>query len=302
MGDLAVTATATDSTGATASATAAATITDPADPTTAFGASVLKQTGENMQQACTRLQGVYGDATHKFTPRVFLTSAPSAGQWGTVVPNDRPVVVSFKADAAAIVAGTFDTQIKGFWAAAPADQRVYWSYWHEPEDDFTTAAAKAQYIAAWQHLVQLQWTVNSTNLYATLILMDWTLDPGSQRNWRDWYPGADYLRVLAWDQYGYANGSGGLIAETTKQQQNNRPSAAVSHGEFLAYAVGEFGCKFEEPIDDSVRGTWLTQTAATMKANGAAFVTLFDTNVGGTFNIEDHPTLVAAWRSVVTGG
>jgi hypothetical protein len=301
-GTLTVTASYVDSAGNTTTATATSQVPGSATLTTSVGASMIKLTGESTQQASVRYQGIYGDASHKFTPRVFLTSAPSSSSWGSAVPNDRPVVVSFKADAASIVAGTLDAQLLGFWNASPTDKPIYWSYWHEPENDYTTAAAKALYIAAWQHLVDLQFTVNRTNLYATLILQDWTLDVDSHRNWRDWYPGAEYLRVLAWDQYAYSNNNGGLITEATKQLPGNCPSASISHGEGLFYAVGEFGCKFEETpvIPDSARATWLTQTGATMKSNGAAFITLFNSNVGGTFNINDHPSLVTAWRSVVT--
>lgn len=300
MTALTATATVTDSTGATAMASASATITGPTQATV-VGGSVLKLAGENMQQACTRLQGVYGDATHKWTPRVFLSSPPTTAQWGTVIPNDRPVVVTWVGDLAAMAAGTLDAQLLAWFNAAPTAYPIFWGLQHEPEDNFTTAAQKAQYIAAWRHVSDL--APNGTNLYPTLILSDWTADAGSGRNWRDWYPGPASIDVLAWDQYNYQNGAGGLNTEANKQLLANRPTAAISHGEGLLYAVGEFGCKFEQtpPIPDATRATWLTQTGAAMKANGAAFVTLFDTNSGGTFNIDDHPTLAAAWRSVVTG-
>lgn len=314
-GSYTVTATVADAGGRTDSATSnTVVVTDPTPPppptNTAWGMNMNQSiggSGQTWNQARAVYDSKYGDATHKPIQRSFISGMPSAGNWGNVAPTDRSAVVSFRTDdLAGVIAGNYDAQMTAFFQAVPATNTYWYSFYHEMEDNWTTAAQKAQYISAAQHVVTLQRSVaNRSNLIPTEIYSDFTLATSSGRNWLDWYWGDSFVDVVAWDQYNYQNANGTLNTEATKQA--NRASVAASHSHNDEYAVAEFplgGSKFEDPVTggDTVRAQWLTDTAAAYANNGAVFVTGFDTNVGGTFAIESHPALVAAWKQVVTGG
>jgi hypothetical protein len=251
MAALTVTATVTDKTGLTATATATATINDTPPPAGTVWGMTMDQSiggaGQTWNQSRAVYDSTYGDATHKPIQRSYVSAMPSAGNWGNVVPTDRSAVVSFKTtDTAGVLAGTYDAQLTAFFQATPdpsTGRKYWWTYFHEMEDNFTTAAAKSQFIAG---------TLN-----------------------------------------------------TEAQKQANRASVQASRSRGKGYAIGEFpvgGSKFEDPVNggDSVRAQWLLDTCTAYRTNGAVFVIAFDTNVGGTFAIESHPTLVSAWRQVVT--
>jgi hypothetical protein len=312
MAALTVTATVTDKTGLTATATATATINDTPPPAGTVWGMTMDQSiggaGQTWNQSRAVYDSTYGDATHKPIQRSYVSAMPSAGNWGNVVPTDRSAVVSFKTtDTAGVLAGTYDAQLTAFFQATPdpsTGRKYWWTYFHEMEDNFTTAAAKSQFIAGFRYIVDLQRRVAPrSNLIPVVIYSDWTLDSGSGRNWLDWYPGDAYVDVIVWDQYNYQNANGTLNTEA--QKQANRASVQASRSRGKGYAIGEFpvgGSKFEDPVNggDSVRAQWLLDTCTAYRTNGAVFVIAFDTNVGGTFAIESHPTLVSAWRQVVT--
>lgn len=288
--------------------------TDPPAPRPESGMSMDQQvngggSGQTWNQARAFYDSTYGDSTHKPIQRSFITGMPSAGNWGNVVPTDRSAVVSFKTtDFAGVIAGNYDTQLTAFFQATPAastGNNYYWTFFHEMEDNVLTATQKSQYIQAAQHIVTLQRLVaNQDNLIPTMIYSDFTLAASSGRNWLDWYWGDSFVKVVAWDEYNYQNSNGTLNTEA--QKQANRASVAASHSHDDAYAVAEFpigGSKFEDPVTggDSVRAAWLSDVTDAYAANGAVFVTAFDTNVGGTFSIEGtHPAIVAAYRDVIT--
>lgn len=84
----------------------------------------------------------------------------------------------------------------------PRDRDVYWVYYHEPEDNIAAGEfTAADYRAAWRRLRSLADKAGNPRLHATLVLMGWSLDPLSKRDWRDYYPGRDVIQVLGWDVY-----------------------------------------------------------------------------------------------------
>ena len=90
---------------------------------------------------------------------------------------------------------------------------MYWTYYHEPEDNIEAGAfTAAQYRAAWQRISSLALRANNPRLHATLILMCYTLTPASGRSFADYYPGDAYIDVLAWDCYNQVWAKGQYIA------------------------------------------------------------------------------------------
>lgn len=167
-------------------------------PTTAFGWSNDANTGETNAAALARRDSTLGKGAV-----IRLYSPPRKGTKCFKV-SDRSVMHSFKdalTDAEAIA---YFTDVNT-WLNANPDLDWYWTYYHEPEDNIAAAntkdpLTKASFLANWRRLRAIQ-KKYAPRASATLILMGWSLDPRSKRNWRDYYPGDDVIDVLGWDTY-----------------------------------------------------------------------------------------------------
>ena len=232
--------------------------------------------------------------------RAFFGGAP--GNWATDprLTSSRPVNVSFKWLPSQVNSSSVDSQIRTFFQTAPTDRLIWWTYYHEPEDqiangDFTAA----EYRAAWQHI----WTISheagvyKPNVKAALILMDYTVNPLSGRNWLDYYPGAAYVDVLSWDVYGFKESdSNPANDETIQTHQARVPSLAVTRAAGKPYAISEIGYDAA-----GNRPAFLTGLATWARDNNVVFVAYFD-EVGG---LGDHrladAASQAAWRDAASG-
>ncbi|WP_157546283.1 glycoside hydrolase family 26 protein [Hamadaea tsunoensis] len=232
--------------------------------------------------------------------RAFFSGAP--GNWATdpKLNHGKPVNVSFKWTPATVLGGTVDTAFRTFLQTAPADRPVWWTYFHEPEDeikrgDFTAA----DYRLAWQHLSAIahESGVYKSNVKAALVLMDYTVDPASGRDWQDYYPGSAYIDVLSWDVYGFKETDADPANdETIQAHQLRRPSLSVTQAAGKPYAISEVG------YDDAAgRPAFLTGLATWARDNNAVFVSYFD-EIGG---LGDHRLTDTAsqsvWRDAASG-
>jgi hypothetical protein len=227
--------------------------------------------------------------------RVFFPGAP--GSWGTgKLADRRPVSVSFKYQPSDVLAGRHDAALRAWFAAAPTDRPTWWTYYHEPEDNFTSSTAKAAYRQAWQRIAGLADQAGNPQLQSTLALMDWTLDPRSKRNWRDWYPGAQHIDVLAWDVYGLPD-SPDEPQELMAAHQQRRPSLAITRAEGKQYAIAELGYSIQGPD----RPGFITDLGAWARANDVLFVAWWDQlGESGDYRLTDQPSR-DAYRRVILG-
>jgi hypothetical protein len=260
---------------------------------TLCGASFTSESaGETYQQALARVDGYYNGLE---VVRIFYSDLPQA--WpGKLNVNGRPIIVSFKALPAEVLAGSHDATLLDWFQKAPSGQEIYWSYYHEPEDNIAAGTfTAAQYRQAWQRISGLASQAGNSRLHATLILMGWSLEAASGRNWRDYYPGREYLDVLGWDVYNAAwrNGQYKPIPELFAKV------IAASQGEGLPYGIAETGSPIVAGDDGARRATWLREMAAHLTATGAVFASYFDldwTNHGGPdYRLRDAASQ-AAWR------
>src|SRR5262249_19550345 len=89
--------------------------------------------------------------------RIYYPGLPGPWAWTDIAAKNRPaLIVSFKAKPRAILSGADDARLRQFFATAPRGRPIYYSYFHEPEDNiergqFTAAA----YRAAWKRVVAL---------------------------------------------------------------------------------------------------------------------------------------------------
>jgi hypothetical protein len=279
-----------------ASSSSSAPPAPPADPPaggTLFGTSLWTGDGSNAASALSRETAAFGRPD---VVRTYYTGMP--GAWpGSAGASGGPVVVSFKAAPKDVMSGRLDGQFANWFATAPKDRPIYWSYFHEPENDVESGAfTTADYRAAWTHLAALADKAGNPQLRSNLILMCWTLNTGSHRNWKDYFAGSGVIDTIGWDCYNksFSKGSYGDPASMLGTAVATSKAAGVN------WAVAELGSKMAAGDSGAGRAKWLVAIGDYARANGAAYITYFDSTVGGDFRLLDAPSK-AAWRAVIAG-
>ncbi|MEO7352075.1 MAG: hypothetical protein ABIW17_09270, partial [Marmoricola sp.] len=184
-----------------------------------------------------------------------------------------------------VIAGNADATMTSWFNSIPNTRQVWWSYFHEPENDIEAGSfTAAQYRAAWEHLIAL--APKQANLHPTLILMRYSLSIPTKR------PIADYvtngLEVLCWDSY--------LTGSLTVKNVVDDP-AAVSASFGLDFAIGETSAKDPAKIDQFV-----SDLIPAARAKSAKFVTWFETDKAGLgvneadWRMRPHAAAVSAWH------
>ena len=121
---------------------------------------------------------------------------PTAADLGADL-GSRVLVYSSKAPPQDIAAGKYDADYQAWCAAAPTDRDSYLCVRHEPEND--TGYTPADLKAAWARVYDIVKASGNPRIKLTPILMQWTLDPASHRNYKDWLP--DAYDAIGWDVY-----------------------------------------------------------------------------------------------------
>jgi len=260
---------------------------------TLFGTSLWTGDGSSTAQALARETTAFGRPD---IVRTYYTGMPKA--WpGSAGVSGGPVAVSFKAAPKDVTSGRLDSQFASWFASAPKDRPIFWSYFHEPENDVESGSfTTADYRAAWVHLAGLADRANNPQLRSNLILMCWTLQSGSHRNWQDYFAGASVIDTIGWDCYNksFSKGSYGDPASMLGKAVATSKAAGVN------WAVAELGSKMASGDNGTGRAQWLTAVGSYARANGAAYITYFDSTVGGDFRLLDAASR-NAWRQVIAG-
>lgn len=258
---------------------------------TLAGSTIHRENGEAAAQALARIDAAYGPIR---VARIFSPGLPVSWRYLDGLLGDRPAVVSFRASPRSILSGRHDRDLRAWFRAAPSDRDTWWAYFHEPEDDvergyFTARAFKK----AWKHVEKIAAGVGNPRLHATMILMCWTPQQSSDRDWRDYVPTDGRVDVLSFDCYAKGHGSdpyadpGRLFAAGYR--------AAQSAG--AEWAVSELGAIRDSSDSGAARAAWISDAAA-WAGGRARFVTYFDADVGGDFQLTDEASQ-AAWEAVV---
>lgn len=261
---------------------------------TAFGAVVKPQGAQSYPQALAQSESRYGRLG---VVRFFARNGPGTwadyeARWG-----DRTPIISFGISPSVVLSGSKDQALRQFFAAAPRDHPVYWTFFHEPENDIEHGAfTAARFREAFAHVADLAAAANNPQLQATLILMCYTVNPNSGRDWHNYYVEGS-VQVLGWDCYNHKWRSGGY---GTPENLLSR-AVATSQSTGLPWGVAELGSVrgFKDPTG-SGRAAWLRACGSYLSNQGAAFVSYFDTNGAGTdYRLLDEPSR-AAWDELVT--
>lgn len=208
-------------------------------------------------------RAVYGPAG---IVRRFSSNLPSAA----LLPEDgTPVALSYKDPDPVALEATLraarDRGISGFW-----------TYHHEPEDNFTTAVAQAEYRATWNRLLDAaEANVPDATLKPMVILMAWSLNPESGRDWRAWDPREDL--PIGFDCYKPANVP--YVLEWARETGRD-------------FAIPETGALGT----DAQRYARLEAMTPSLLAGDPLFVTYFDSTVGGDYPLANFPLAASKWR------
>jgi hypothetical protein len=218
------------------------------------------------------------------------------GWAGTLGRVRRPVNVSFSARPSAVLSGVYDQILRQWFRDAPNKTPVWWTYWHEPEDDIASGDLSAsRYRQAWRHINAIARQTGTPNLHPTLILMAWTAQSGSGRSIRDYYPGS-FIDVIGWDGYNPPGAHG-----YASPRRMFAAGAAKSKRFGARFAIPELGSVLVPGDDGSRRASWLVNVAKYAASRNAAFVTYWDAKIPNeNYQLRDLPSR-SAWHLVVKG-
>lgn len=262
-------------------------------PETLFGSNVYRSGGEDYAQALKRQVSSYGELE---IVRAFYPGLPA--KWpGNAGAHGGPVVVSFKAPPQDVLAGKHDALFRNWFATAPRDRQINWTYFHEPEDDIERGSfTAADYRAAWRHLDTLAAEADNPQLKATTVFMCWTLASKSGRDWQDYYAGSDVIDEMGWDCYNTAWDVGVYL----EPSQIFGRAAEVAKSQGKRFGIAEFGSPLVAGDDGTKRAAWLRASATWLRTNQAAWVTYFDAPIGREYRLLDASS-ADAWRWAVSG-
>jgi hypothetical protein len=258
---------------------------------TRYGASFQAGNGKGYAAGLARADRTLG---HLDFVRVFYPGAPDP--WPGKAPG-RNVVVSFKLPPAEVISGAYDTSMRRWFAKTPHNIDVYWSYWHEPENNVQDGTfTPAEFKAAFTHLDRLADQADNPRLKSTVILMAYSLGPQSGRNWRTYLPDPAHVDVLAWDVYNRPTPAAGYQPPAELLGAAMRASRSIGK----PFAVPELGSTIAPGDQGSGRAEWLRRMGAYLDQHHALFVCYFDllwNNGKSDYRLQDTAS-VQAWKAI----
>lgn len=224
------------------------------------------------------------------------------GSWTVPAPG-QPAIVSFTQSAAAVAAGTFDTQIRDFVNALDPATR-YWLVLNQEADNPDKHNDPAQQRAGVAHFADVIHGCGKPNVLVATILMSYTITGGQ---WSQWLPDVSYL-----DAFG-ANAYWRPYLRTPAAVYDPAIGAAATCGLPLIIgetSLGAAGHGGKDKADDGTfvdidEATWTDFTRdaiayLTDPAHNIDAVTWFETNkTDGRWLHEGHPAGLALWAAAV---
>jgi hypothetical protein len=205
--------------------------------------------------------------------RVYYPGLPASNAWdgGQAGANDSAVIVSFKALPKDILSGADDATLTHFFDTAPTGHPIYYSYYHEPEDNIADGQfTLADYKAAWARVVALADAARNPDLHSTLILMSWDLVKASGRDWKSYLPGGGIISTLGWDAYP-AGSATNVNPQPIAPADFMGPCITASNSVGLPYGFAEFGLSTA-----TGRAAWMTEVGNYLMSSGAQFASVFN--------------------------
>lgn len=176
------------------------------------------------------------------------------------------------------------------------NRTVYFSFNHEASNTKSLKnGTSTEYVAAWKRVWQIFRDNAVTNVRWTWILGDTPYQvPSTDRRFAaKWYPGDDYVDVLAIDQYNWATCNGSPWASFAEDTVGFVAFAAAHPTEDTM--VAEWGTVEDATLPDR-KAQWITEAGEAMKTwpnlVGAAY---FDSNVDCNWSVSSSPSSLEAF-------
>lgn len=217
----------------------------------------------------------------------------------TSVYDNRTMVISFRPLPQDVLSGKYDAYFRSWFADAPKDRVIYWSYIHEPEPLIRDGRFSAsEYRAAWKRLSTIADEACQPNMFSTLILTGWTANPSSGRDYRTYDAGPSVIDVLAWDPYnGASDPDRDYYASISAFLA---PVVKVSEADGRPWGIAETGSRLVPGDDGRGRAEWLRQVGKYLIDHNAQFVTYFQSTRDGDWRLND-PYSKKVWSDFVAG-
>lgn len=264
--------------------------------TTEFGASVYT-VGQTTQEVVDELDKAFG---HVPVLRIFNQGLPRA--WDHEQAEaflGRTVVTSFRAHPSEINSGQHDNYIRNWFATAPDDQIIYWSYFHEPEPRIRDGVfTEVEYKQAWTRLAQLAAEACKPNMFSTLILTGWTAQPTADRSLSTYDAGPDVIDVVAFDPYNAVYDPAPSSYISPDELLGPIGDMMESEGQGRPWAIAELGSRLVPGDRGQGRARWLTDIGKYVIDNDGLFVTYFQSTEDGNWRLDDPPSR-AAWQAMI---
>jgi hypothetical protein len=229
--------------------------------------------------------------------RVYLRSLPAGSTWTDIkgdggatsdlrdgVSNCAPggvLWLSYKEKNVGNADAFFDT--------VPEDVKAMYhlvtTWYHEPEDNETSSSQKDAYRKAWAN--DHGPMIRDHDMVPALVLMRYTLQSGSGRNWRDWYPGDGVVDITGWDCY-RKNDAGANGPDAVASMAAPMEDIADETGTF--WGIGETGAT-RERYNEADTAKWAENWRKHLQASETCALGAWWDQDAFTFT----PTTAEAW-------
>jgi len=224
---------------------------------------------------------------------------------------------SFKPDMAALASGRLDGDIRAFLKTIPAGHETILTIWHEPEDNFVTAAEKATYRAGWQRFSRLVRETDRPELTLSWVMMAWSWVSHSGRQPEDWWPGDGVVDDIGIDTYNEGSLAGtrwdspgrglGVPAAGDTAYSGGYVDGGVLafvQRKKVTFGIAEFGSLENKNRIDAAwsstddKAAWLRDAVALFDAKGARYVEYFHAGpYRGPWWLDSSPASLSAYAA-----
>ncbi len=201
-----------------------------------------------------------------------------------------------------ITAGAYDADIiRQAQQVQALGAAVYLTFNHEP-DVYRQSGSAAEYVAAWQHYVNVYRSLGVSN-----VVWNWIMTPSSfgtqyvGAGAAAYYPGNDYVDILALDGYNWYGCSAGKPTAWRSMATIAGPFRTFGLGRGKPLMLAEWG-SVEDPADPNRKANWIRETATTLASwpefKAAAY---FNTEGNCSWWLDSSPQATAAFAEVAAG-
>jgi hypothetical protein len=187
---------------------------------------------------------------------------------------------SAKPDMSQVASGSFDKAINTFLDSIPTGQRVWITFWHEPENDIGAGMSLADWNNGIIRMAQLIEATGRPDLHSAVCMMGWTWNPVNPDNPDNYRPACEAVDLLAVDVYGetyYGPPDGGSQVQRPfewAKRLDNTPRLSV----------WETSASSEQPL---LMSTYIRRIGDWCAAHDFVHYLGFNSDVGGATPIVD---------------